>query len=87
MSKKVDAKIHKDSFSKEGTKMFICSFCGKSRDQVKAIINGPSVCICNECIKVCIGILYDHQGYFVMAHSGRRSGKRRGLLYRRFWLV
>jgi ATP-dependent Clp protease ATP-binding subunit ClpX len=30
-----------------------CSFCGKSQDQVKRIVAGPGVYICNECIELC----------------------------------
>jgi len=31
----------------------ICSFCGKSQDEVKKLIAGPSVYICDECIDLC----------------------------------
>ena len=35
-----------------------CSFCGKSEDQVKKLLAGPSgVCICDECVDTCISIL------------------------------
>jgi len=34
-----------------------CSFCGKSQDAVERIIAGPSVFICDECIKVCSNII------------------------------
>ena len=27
-----------------------CSFCGKSQDEVKKIVAGPGVYICNECV-------------------------------------
>ena len=37
-----------------------CSFCGKSQDQVKKLIAGPGVNICNECVDLCQQIL-DHQ--------------------------
>ena len=36
-----------------------CSFCGKSQEAVNRIIAGPGVYICDECIKVCNGILDD----------------------------
>ncbi|GAK12578.1 ATP-dependent Clp protease ATP-binding subunit ClpX [Geomicrobium sp. JCM 19039] len=29
-----------------------CSFCGKTKDQVKKLIAGPGVYICNECVGV-----------------------------------
>ena len=34
-----------------------CSFCGKSQDQVKKIVAGPGVYICNECIALCKEII------------------------------
>lgn len=34
-----------------------CSFCGKSQDQVKRLIAGPSAYICNECVQLCMNIL------------------------------
>jgi ATP-dependent Clp protease ATP-binding subunit ClpX len=34
-----------------------CSFCGKSQDEVKRLIAGPSVHICNECVELCNGIM------------------------------
>ena len=41
----------------KGEKNIKCSFCGKSQDNVKKIIAGPGVYICDECIKVCENIL------------------------------
>jgi ATP-dependent Clp protease ATP-binding subunit ClpX len=35
----------------------LCSFCGKSQSQVKALIAGPSAYICNECAALCNQIL------------------------------
>ena len=34
-----------------------CSFCGKSQDQVRKLIAGPGVYICDECIDLCNEIL------------------------------
>src|SRR5699024_3251413 len=34
-----------------------CSFCGKTQDQVKKIIAGPGVYICNECVDLCKEII------------------------------
>jgi ATP-dependent Clp protease ATP-binding subunit ClpX len=36
-----------------------CSFCGRGQDEVLKLISGPSVYICNECIKLCKDILDD----------------------------
>jgi ATP-dependent Clp protease ATP-binding subunit ClpX len=38
-----------------------CSFCGKTQDEVYKIVAGPSVCICDECIKVCNDIILDRR--------------------------
>ncbi len=35
----------------------MCSFCGKSHSEVKKLIAGPAVYICNECIDVCYSIM------------------------------
>ena len=34
-----------------------CSFCGKSQDEVKKLVAGRGVYICDECIEVCINIV------------------------------
>jgi len=38
-----------------------CSFCGKSQNEVKKLIAGPSVYICNECIDICNEIINDDE--------------------------
>ena len=40
-------------------KLLHCSFCGKSQNEVKKLIAGPSVYICNECIDICNEIIND----------------------------
>ena len=37
----------------ESADLLKCSFCGKSQKQVKRLIAGPGVYICNECIELC----------------------------------
>ena len=44
---------------KEDNDQFFCSFCGKNQKEVKKLIAGPSVYICNECIKLCGEIIED----------------------------
>jgi len=34
-----------------------CSFCGKAQDQVKRLVAGPGVYICDECIELCNEII------------------------------
>lgn len=36
-----------------------CSFCGKSDEQVKRLIEGPNVYICNECVDLCVELFSD----------------------------
>ncbi len=39
-----------------------CSFCGRGQDEVTKLVSGPSVYICNECIKLCNDILEEEMG-------------------------
>ena len=41
----------------DGEKLLYCSFCGKSQHEVKKLIAGPSVFICDECIELCNDII------------------------------
>ena len=43
-------------------KLLYCSFCGKSQHEVKKLIAGPSVFICDECIDLCNDIVRDDGG-------------------------
>src|SRR3954469_10024071 len=51
----------------EGFGNLSCSFCGKSQKEVKKLIAGPTVYICNECIELCNDIIAeerDSEGYY-----------------------
>ncbi|MFZ6820161.1 ATP-dependent Clp protease ATP-binding subunit ClpX [Undibacterium sp. Ji22W] len=48
-----------DKKSTSGEKLLYCSFCGKSQHEVKKLIAGPSVFICDECIDLCNDIIRD----------------------------
>jgi ATP-dependent protease Clp ATPase subunit len=39
-----------------------CSFCGKNQVEVGALVEGPNVLICDECVYLCLEIIYTHQG-------------------------
>jgi ATP-dependent Clp protease ATP-binding subunit ClpX (EC 3.4.21.92) len=41
---------------------FKCSFCGKSQDQVRKLVAGPGVYICDECIELCSEIVEEELG-------------------------
>ena len=45
--------------SEDNEEILHCSFCGKSQKEVKKLVAGRGVYICNECIKVCSNILED----------------------------
>lgn len=38
---------------------FFCSFCGKSQHEVKKLIAGPAVFVCDECVALCNKIIAD----------------------------
>jgi ATP-dependent Clp protease ATP-binding subunit ClpX len=48
-----------DKKGSPGEKVLYCSFCGKSQHEVKKLIAGPSVFICDECIELCNDIIRD----------------------------
>ena len=41
----------------EGEKLLYCSFCGKSQHEVRKLIAGPSVFVCDECVDLCNDII------------------------------
>ena len=43
----------------DGKKTLRCSFCGKHESQVRRMIQGPGVRICDECVQLCMSILND----------------------------
>src|SRR5512134_3770912 len=45
------------SEKKEQGSVLKCSFCGKGQEEVKKLIAGPSVYICNECVDLCNEII------------------------------
>ena len=50
--------MSKDSTSSgDDGKLLYCSFCGKSQHEVRKLIAGPSVFICDECVDLCNDII------------------------------
>ncbi|MFI4921423.1 MAG: ClpX C4-type zinc finger protein, partial [Gammaproteobacteria bacterium] len=41
----------------EDGKLLYCSFCGKSQHEVRKLIAGPSVYVCDECVELCNDII------------------------------
>ena len=46
-----------DENEKDGGKLLYCSFCGKSQNEVRKLIAGPSVFVCDECVDLCNDII------------------------------
>jgi len=44
---------------KDSEKLLYCSFCGKSQHEVKKLIAGPSVYVCDECVELCNDIILE----------------------------
>src|SRR5689334_8329826 len=40
----------------EPKQILYCSFCGKSQHEVTKLVAGPAVCICNECVDICVDV-------------------------------
>jgi ATP-dependent Clp protease ATP-binding subunit ClpX len=60
-----------DKKGASGEKVLYCSFCGKSQHEVKKLIAGPSVFICDECIELCNDIIRDE----APAETGGQGGQ------------
>ena len=45
--------------SRNNGRVLYCSFCGKSEHEVRKLIAGPSVFICNECVELCNDIIHE----------------------------
>ncbi|HEX6634234.1 MAG TPA: ATP-dependent Clp protease ATP-binding subunit ClpX [Usitatibacter sp.] len=54
-----------------GEKLLYCSFCGKSQHEVRKLIAGPSVFICDECIDLCNDIIREEAS----AETGQKTAK------------
>lgn len=48
-----------DKNGKDDDKLLYCSFCGKSQHEVRKLIAGPSVYVCDECVELCNDIIRD----------------------------
>lgn len=54
--------------------MMYCSFCGKTSNEVKFLIAGPAVYICDECVDLCVDIIKDNEpGEFVGHPTGEED--------------
>ncbi len=49
----------KNTTGNDSEKLLYCSFCGKSQHEVKKLIAGPSVYVCDECVELCNDIILE----------------------------
>src|SRR6202790_683129 len=56
-----------------GDKLLYCSFCGKSQHEVRKLIAGPSVFICDECIELCNDIIREEGATADAARSDKNK--------------
>jgi ATP-dependent Clp protease ATP-binding subunit ClpX len=64
---------HGDGMSKSGDSKntLYCSFCGKSQHEVRKLIAGPTVFICDECVELCMDIIREeHKTTLVKSRDG-----------------
>ena len=55
----------------EGKSTLYCSFCGKSQHEVRKLIAGPTVFICDECVELCMDIIREeHKTTLVKSREG-----------------
>src|ERR1035437_7540782 len=54
-----------------GEKLLYCSFCGKSQHEVRKLIVGPSVFVCDECIELCNDIIREESNSAVTGKADR----------------
>jgi ATP-dependent Clp protease ATP-binding subunit ClpX len=59
--------------SSNGESTLFCSFCGKSQHDVKKLIAGPTVFICDECIELCNDIMIEEMGEADKAGSDEKK--------------
>ena len=58
-----------------------CSFCGKTQDMVYKMITGPGVCICDECVDLCMNILYEGEDEDPLTKTKhKKRGKERPVI-------
>lgn len=58
----------------DGDKILYCSFCGKSQNEVRKLIAGPSVYVCDECVDLCNDIIKEE-----LANDGKDDSEEQAL--------
>ena len=72
--------------SENNKNILYCSFCGKSQHEVRKLIAGPTVFICDECVELCMDIIKEeNKSSLVNKHQdGVPSLQKK---YAMFWMI
>jgi ATP-dependent Clp protease ATP-binding subunit ClpX len=63
--------------SGESKNTLYCSFCGKSQHEVRKLIAGPTVFICDECVELCMDIIgEENKSSLVKSRDGIPTRRR-----------
>ena len=66
---------------KNNKNILYCSFCGKSQHEVRKLIAGPTVFICDECVELCMDIIKEENkesllsSFIISMHSSTHSSQ------------
>ena len=55
--------------NKNNKNILYCSFCGKSQHEVRKLIAGPTVFICDECVELCMDIIKEENKDTLVKHQ------------------
>ena len=61
-----------------------CSFCGKSQENLRKLIAGPGVYICNECVDLCNEILLDEDSTVESTAESTSSSQYKRIYSKRY---
>ena len=61
--------MNKNTGSSDSKNTLYCSFCGKSQHEVRKLIAGPTVFICDECVELCMDIIHEESKTQVVKSS------------------
>jgi ATP-dependent Clp protease ATP-binding subunit ClpX len=61
--------MSKSAGSGDSKNTLYCSFCGKSQHEVRKLIAGPNVFICNECVELCMDIIREEDKSQIVRHG------------------
>ncbi len=64
---------------KDGERLLYCSFCGKNQNEVRKLIAGPAVFICDECVDLCNDIIREETAEDAKISAESEQGQKKSL--------